>query len=243
MSYGLGSSRQRQQRRQRAVVVKWSLALAAIFGAGYFAYDTGVDLAREDVVILKGDLGRAADEIVDLKKQNADLYVANQDLRKRDTAMRARLAKEIPTGEKKTLLQEIDKRLADGVRPERMSAVIGAVENELVCEGEAETRRFLVRTPIYQGANDSVAFADGTITVSASGQSFRNASGSPEAWFDPAKPVTIQLARLGGSKAESAGLLPLHASIVVGDTDYRFTVAAAERTGFVTVTGQGCRFP
>jgi hypothetical protein len=219
------------------------LALLAIFTAGYFAYDTGVDLAREEVVILKGDLERAADEIVSLKKQNADLYVANQDLRKRDAALKEQLRKEVPTGVRKTLLQGIDERVAAGVTTERIAAVIKSIENERVCEGAPETRRFLVRTPIYQGANDSVAFADGVITVTATGQSTRNAAGSPEAWFDPAKPVKVTLARLGGATSESEGLLPLHAAMAVDEVDYLFTITAAERTGFVTVTGRGCRYP
>lgn len=239
MSYGLGTSRHRQQRNRRAAVYKWLAALIAIVGAGYFAYDTGIELAQEEVVRLRGDLRAQKEEIDALKQSNAELYLAAQELRRSQT----RLAKEAPTGARKNILQSIDSRLAAGIKVERLRAVIAAVENERVCEGKPVSRRFLVRTPIYQGANDSVDFAGGAITVTAAGQSAVNPAGSPEAWFDPAKPVNVALTRLGGAKAETAGLLPLHAAMPVDGTDYRFTITAAERQGFVTVTGQGCRYP
>lgn len=243
MSYGLGTGRQRQQRQRRGAMMKWLFALVIIFGAGYFAYDTGTDLAREEVVSVSETLEDAKREIAELKKQKDDLYVANQQLRRSEAAMKARLAKEAPTGARRSLLDGIDQRLDSGIKAERLAAVIKAVQNERICEGEPVTRRFLVRTPIHQGGSDSVDFAAGAITVTATGASAQSESGGPEAWFDPAKPVNLRLTRLGGDIIEAAGLLPLHTSMPIDDTDYRFSITATERQGFVTVTGQGCRYP
>ena len=48
----------------------------------------------------------------------------------------------------------------------------------------------------------------------------------PEAWFDPAKPVTVFFTRLGGETTSTVGVLPLHHAVVVGDLEYRFSVVA-----------------
>ena len=54
--------------------------------------------------------------------------------------------------------------------------------------------------------------------------------------------MTLRFTVLGGASSQAAGALPLHHSVVVGDTEYRFSAAAGDG-GFVNVTGQGCRFP
>ncbi len=110
------------------------------------------------------------------------------------------------------------------------------------CKGEPATRRFLVKTPIYQGANDSVNFAANTITVTASGVSATDDAGNPEAWFDPALPITVQFAELGGGQSDVQGILPLHHSLVINDREHKFSIVAGAR-GFANVTGDECRYP
>ena len=87
-----------------------------------------------------------------------------------------------------------------------------------------------------------MTFAEGAVTITASGEAARNAQGQPVAWFDPAKPVTAVFSHLGGESSETNGVLPLHHAIVVGDTEYRFSLVSGARA-FVQVTGEACPFP
>ena len=74
------------------------------------------------------------------------------------------------------------------------------------------------------------------------GQSATSASGQPEGWYDPAKPVVLKFSHLGGESSEVTGMLPLHHSMLVGDSEYRFTATAGDR-GFINVTADRCKFP
>jgi hypothetical protein len=108
------------------------------------------------------------------------------------------------------------------------------------CVDDPDTKRFIVRTPLQKGANDSVSFHG--ITVTASGESAVNESGQVEAWFDIDKPLSVAFTQLGGEAKAKTGLLPLHHALIVQDKEYRFTLTAGPR-GFVLVTGQRCAYP
>jgi hypothetical protein len=99
-----------------------------------------------------------------------------------------------------------------------------------------------VRTPLADGTERLAAFANGSMTLSLSGASARDAAGNPQTWFDPSQPVTVRLARLGGKSLDATGALPLHRSMVDGDREYRLSIVAAPR-GFAQVTLERCRFP
>lgn len=243
MTHGLGSGRYRQKRRRGAAVLKWSAGLIVIAAAGSYAYRTGSDLARQEVIALEADMKELSETNAALTEQDAKLRAANSELQLRQVELERRYGREVPTGTRKRLLELIDERLRAGVTAERLASLVAAAEDRRTCEGDPITKRFLVRTPLYQGPNDSVSFADNAITVTAEGRSAINPNGNPEAWFDPAKPVTIRFVRLGGSRREASGLLPLHGSVAIDETEYRFTVIAGERPGFVKVAGQGCRYP
>lgn len=103
-------------------------------------------------------------------------------------------------------------------------------------------KRFIVRTPLHSGANDSVDFGGGAVTVTAKGNSAADANGNPEAWFDPAAPVTLRATLIDGSASEATGMLPLNHAVVAGDREHRFAVTAGA-TGFVNVAGETCAYP
>ena len=121
--------------------------------------------------------------------------------------------------------------------------MIAAAGQTLKCTGEPAVRRFLVRTPIYRGANDAVTFAENAITVTASGVSAKDINGKPEAWFDPAEPVTLRITSIGGTTREASGPLPLHHTILWHDAEYRFSVVAADQRGFVLASAERCALP
>src|SRR3546814_867041 len=140
------------------------------------------------------------------------------------------------------LLQAARWRHSKGVPLERLTAGVRLARAQAECDALGETKRFVVQNPIYQGANDFVTFANGTVTITAEGASAQNDDGKPVAWFDPAQPVTATFVHVGGEMARVEGLLPLHQAVAVGEREYRFSVVAGPRS-FVQVTGEVCPYP
>ena len=243
MSLGLHETRVRRKRRIRWVIAKWVLALALIVAAGVFAYQTGTGLAEREVRNLTREIADLSTKAEDLQKQNTDLQAKVILIQRRLEEAQARYKKDVPTGRMAELLGRLQAKLDAGVKADRLQFLIDSADNPRDCEPEPATKRFLVQTPLYSGANDSVSFANGALTVTAQGESATNDAGQVEAWFDVAKPVTVRFTRIGGKVSEETGKLPLHTSIVFGGNEYRFTAVAANTRGFVQVTGDRCKYP
>lgn len=240
MTLGLWEERGRQRRKRRVwwTVVRWAFVLAIIVGAGVWSYDIGTTLARQDVIHLERRIAEINEVNARLRTQIAGLEAAVRTASERA----ARLTGDIPSAEDQELLNLVREKLEEGVPRERLAFVIVAADVERECPVDPVTKRFVVRTELHDGGNESVSFADNTITVTASGELARNETGQAEAWFDPAKPVTAVFTHIGGQRSEAKGSLPLRHSVVVGDTEYRFNLVAGERS-FVRVTADGCIYP
>lgn len=242
MSLGLHETRLRRKRRVRWTIAKWVLALGAILAAGIFAYQSGSSLARREVTSLKQEIEELTATVDKLQSENTDLAANVIVVEKRLQDANARYEQDVPTGEMAALFQKLQEKKESGVTTERLEFLIESAENPRDCTPEATSKRFLVQTPLYQGANDSVRFADGKVTVTASGEPAKDDSGNVEAWYDEAQPVTVRFIRIGGKTTEETGKLPIHASVVLDKYEYRFTVEAGPR-GFVLVTGDRCNYP
>ncbi|MCH8097009.1 MAG: hypothetical protein IID53_08015 [Proteobacteria bacterium] len=244
MTFGLYKDRVSERRRRHLVktLAKWSAGLAIIGIAGFYAYQIGSNLAQKDVRDLEATLAKLSKTVVGLKRENARLRTQAMKVTARQRKLTERFRRELPPENTRALIAKLKERLDAGVGEDRLAFVIGAAEKLRSCEGAPVTRRFIVKTPIYEGANDSVSFAENTITVTAEGVSEKNPEGKPEAWFDPARPVTTRFAQIGGKVSEVAGLLPLHHSVVIDSTEHKFSVIKGAR-GFVKITGDRCRFP
>jgi len=149
----------------------------------------------------------------------------------------------VPTGDAKQLLALIRKQLDAGIDPKRMSFLITAASPSRNCDKQPLSKRFLAKTPLSSGAAESASFGDGAVTMTAEGESATDAAGNRQAWFDPAKPVTIRFLLLGGGHSLATGVLPIEHSVVRGDAEYRFVIAAGERRGFIAATAERCKFP
>lgn len=224
-------------------MLRWLIGLGAIAALGAVSYRSGSELALRDVRRLEQDVARLSREIAGLQGQNALLAGENAAARLREQELRRRYAAEVPAGRARDLLEIVNARLAAGVSAERLKFVLEAAGEASACDGKPATKRFIVRTPISSGANAAVGFAGSAITVTAEGESALNDRGAPEAWFDPAKPVTVRFTALGGKALEASGLLPLHRSVVYNGDEYRFTAATADQRGFLNVTADRCEFP
>jgi hypothetical protein len=217
--------------------------MAVLVGLGVLAYKTGTVLANREVVRLAGEVESQAATIAALRDENAKLALQAETAGQTEAEWRKRYETEVPTGKSRELFDLVQEQMSKGADPARVEFLIGAAANERSCDGQTKTKRFYVRTPIYEGANDAVTMADNTVIVFAQGESATDADGNPEGWFDAAKPVLVRFIQPGGGGTEVSGLLPLHHSVVRGDREYRFSIAAAERRGFVIVTADSCAFP
>jgi len=237
-------SRDRGKRRRRQIgwLILWTFVLGIVVLIGYYAYATGADLAARDTQRLALEVEGLTQQVGALEAERdrlqGELDAANASV----ADWRQRYEADVPAGELSELLAQVRARIAAGITAERLAFVMAHATAGKACDEAPQTKRFLVQTPIATGAAGSVGFANGMLTVTGEGASAVDGAGNPLARYDPAKPVTLRFTVLGGDATVAAGTLPLHHSVVVGDTEYRFSAAAGEG-GFVNVTGQSCRFP
>ncbi len=233
------------RRRNQSVawgLVRWVLVLAIIGGAGYFAYIGGEKLAREEVVVLEQQIGNLREENATLRTEMAGLEAAVRQAHADVAQWRQRYEREVPGDTEQAILDLVRQRRDEGISIGRLAFIVSEAEEEPTCVTDPVTRRFIVQTPIFGGANDSVSFADNTVTVTAQGVSARSAAGAPEAWFDPGQEVVARFTHIGGATSETRGLLPLQHAMVVDGVEYRFGLVAGDRS-FVSVTADACQFP
>ncbi len=244
MSLGLSESRNRRRRHGRMLLLllRWLFVAAVAVAAGYYAYDFGSELARQEVRVLEGRLVQADAENSQQRTDIEGLEAALREERGLVAQWRDRYEAEVPSTDDAALLEIIKQRIDDGVSRERLAAVIALAQDQDDCEPLPGTRRFVVQNPVYSGANDVVSFAENAIIVTATGESSLNSIGQPEAWFDPAKPVTVYFTRPGGDTTSTTGVLPLHHAVVVDDREFRFSVVAGSRS-FADITGHRCAYP
>lgn len=230
-------------RRRRWRTARWLLATMFFLFLGISSYWTGSRLAVLEVTRLQQRVDELSMGVAELDDRNAGLRTQAVEAGKDAAQWQARYKAEVPSGKSRELFALLQSQIEKGADPDRVAFLVRTAADERSCDKATQTRRFLVRTPLYAGANDAVTFARNTITVTAQGASSSNAEGQAEAWFDPAKPVTLWFAVPGGARSEATGALPLHHSLVRGDSEYRFSIVAAERRGFVSVTAERCAFP
>lgn len=241
MTYGFSEQKAARLRRQRTI--RWLFAMVFFLFLGTTSYWVGARLAEREVSALQQQVDELSRNVAELRDHNARLQAQAAEAGANEARWQARYKAEVPTGDIKELLAMVKGQIDKGADPERVAFLVNRAADKRSCDSETQTKRFLVRTPLYTGANDAVTFAGNTITVTAQGASATNADGNPEAWFDPAKPVTLSFVEPGGVGSEASGTLPLHHSVVRGDEEYRFSVVDGDRRGFVSATVERCAFP
>ncbi len=241
MTLGLYDSERRYRRRVWTGFIKFILFILFVLGIGLFAYQMGIEQ-------LKGRDAGLRDEVTQLARQKGELDLFVSQLREAARTAEAhandleqQLQREVPRGDLAQLMQTLKERLDAGVTPERLAFVISSAQNKRNCQ-QPETKRLQPSTQIYKSPNRSASFAGGTITVIGEGQSARDGAGDSEGWFDPTAPMTLRLTLQDGKETVITGVLPLHQSVVVDNTEYRFTAAAGART-FIEVTADRCSYP
>jgi hypothetical protein len=244
MSLGLADRQARARRRILWGLAKWTVALAMIGLAGLFAYKTGMSLAEIDSQRKNEQIARLTEQTQALQTENAALKATATQAQTQAQQWEQRYKAEVPTGDRKMLLDLATRKLGEGVETARLTFLINAASNSRTCDTEPESKRLLVKTPIGKaGKEASAAFGDRKITVTAEGVPTVNDNGQKESWFDPAQPITVQFAKLDGQAVAATGIVPLQHQMVMGDSEFRFSIVVDEKRGFALVTSERCNFP
>jgi hypothetical protein len=216
--------------------------LGGLFVLGALAYESGSRLAQVETDALRHEIDQQRRTIASLQQQLAQTDGLRQQAEGRVRDWEQRYASDVPTGVARDLFMEMQQRLREGLTPERVRLVLRTMTNGTKCDPTQETRRFLLATPLTRSGQTSASFA-GAIVVTGEGQPARAPDGAPQAWYDPAAPVTIVAIQPGGGRTETRGHLPLAFSVVRGANEHRFMVTEADLRGFVTVTAERCDYP
>ncbi len=247
MTLGLRESRSRERRQRRGRLLKWLFLLACLTAGGVALYQSGATLAQVQIRQLQEETSTLSNAVAEAEKRNSDLMASAEQAKLEAQEWQRRYERDVPKGPTQQLYSLVTQQLAAGVAVDRLTFLINAAGTGQNCDNAPTTKRFLVKTAIAGGDIDysvsSVTFAENAITVIGEGEPAVNAANQPEAWFDPAKPLTVQFARLGGETSKATAKLPLHHSVVLGKHEYRFTVTAGNSRGFVNVTVDRCTFP
>jgi len=241
MSLGLSEDRNRRRKRRQfaGALFRWAIVLAVGAGVGIYAHDVGTDIAQQQVSELKVRLTEETEAGEKLRAEIAGLQAALRTERDKVADWSSRYEADVLSEREKPILQAVRERLDSGVSDDRIREMIAIARDDVACEPLGPTKRFIVNNEINQGANGSVSFADGAVTVTGTGSAARNDANQPVAWFDPGQPVTVNFAHRGGEVSQVTGVLPVHHAVAVGNVEYRFSVVAGPRA-FVLVSGESC---
>lgn len=243
MSIGLRQSQSYERRRRRSRRLKWLFVLGCMTAGGIALYRAGAMVAQGDNQQLHEQVQNLTKSLAAVQKRNLGLMATAAQAKLDAQEWQRRYQHDVPQGAGQQLYALIAKQLAAGVAKDRLTFLIKAAGKNQSCANAPVSKRFLIKTPVSGSANHSVSFANNAITVIGEGRPTMNAANQPEAWFDPAQPVTVLFSRLGGDTSQVTGKLPLYHSVVVGNSEYRFTITAGDSRGFVNVTGDRCKFP
>lgn len=230
MSLGLVHRKEQQKRKAKRLwgMIKVIFVLGICTGIGYYAYEIGISVAQEEVLLWKSRHDTQVSENEQLKVELG-----------KDKATVDQLSQLLPNEEIRNLLAVVTARANEGVAINRMQTVIGGISKDANCSGETDTKRFIVLTPVSTDATSTASFYRGLITLAGEGSPTINENGSPEAWFDTAKEITIDFMMPGGDTQQVTGVLPLYHSVITGGSEYRFSITAG-RTSFVDASVQQC---
>ncbi len=242
MAIRLKEGRKMAVRARRWILVKRLLLLAAVVAVGVFAYETGASRTQFRIERMEERLAAQDADIARLEAEKAELDRRRLAAVQNEKSLQARYDRDVPTGARKALYEVLVERMNAGLDEDRIAFLLREADPEPDCDPEPVTRRFVLATPLHDGANTSAQFAKGAITVTGEGATELTEAGLRQAWFDPAAPVTLRFTAIGGDAAEAQGKLPLDHSMRLAGNEYRFAARAGDRS-FVRVTALRCDFP
>ena len=231
-------NRYRQRNSERVT------AFLVVLGILALAFMLGFWIGKQNAGQQERSLQKQVDDLLNqreaLQDEVTELRAHAQTADTRYEQLQETYEEILPEGPLRDLTALLKQQLDEGRSPDRLEFLIRSARPPRNCS-EPETKRFVVNSPAYDGPESVISLAEGALKVSGSGQSAVNAEGLPEAWYDPSKKVTISFVAEGVKKSKS-GVLPLRHSLVVGDREYRITVASGAQS-FAKVTFDSCDYP
>lgn len=215
---------------------KFAVSLGVVGATGFYAYEVGQRLALEEMAAARAEIERLAAAEAGHRDTLARLEGELAEARTRAQDFQSKYEQVALSDEMKELLAQLKAKMDGGLDAKRLAFVINNAEKPRRCGGE-DSKRFMVKTPKFDGSSTWVRFAD-LITVTAEGAGGNNGA---EQWFDPDKPVTVHFTTIGGKDSQATGKLPLQHSLVLKGGEYRFTIAPGAK-GFVEITGDRCEY-
>jgi hypothetical protein len=233
--------RRRRARRWLWRSVRLGIVLGGIVLSLGAAYEAGRSQADTESVRLLGDLDsqRTLNRQLDAKLADAQQREIEAS---RAAAARTPASDPLQPTPIAGLMALVRGKLAEGVEPARLGAAIAGVTRDRHCDPAIEAHRIILKTPVSQDATRA-AFAGGLFTVSGQGISVRDAAGLPEAWFDPAQPVQLEIRMSDGTSVSASGVLPLSHALVRAQHRYDLTARADRRRGMVALSVEVCAYP
>jgi len=239
----LGRPRRRRRSGHTVLILFILLVVSGAIAAGlWYGYMALSQTLRDRIAYLESEVVRldSARETSELAR--GSLSVELEEARARLSYVETRYDRDVPSGQGRRLHDLTVRMLDQGVDADRLAFLISSATTPATCDTTPETKQFMIAVPGLALADGAASFARGRVTVSADGHAAIDGQGRTEAWFDQSKPVRLRFARLGGETDEVEGILPLHHSVLVGDSELRFSVLPG-RAGFAEVTGLRCDYP
>lgn len=237
----LYDSDRRYRQRFWGGLIRLVVFVGLVVTAAVVSYQYGIEDLESQVRGYQQEIHTLETRQDRLEQGNANLRVEVERAKLAIEEWQRRYTADVPSGDRRAILDLVTESLGAGIDPERLIFLIRSAENVRDCES-VETKRFLIKTPIYEGANTSVSFAGEAIALTGMGESETTADGLPQAWYDPRKAVTITLTRIDGETREVSGVLPLQESMVHAGVEHRFLLRPGAR-GFVQVAAERCAYP
>lgn len=238
LSYYNPQDRYKNRLAQRMVAIGFTLAVLFVSGLlGYWiGYQQAVqknNVELEQIKTITAERDQLLNTVTDLKAEVMTAQTLYQQLEK--TYNEA-----LPEGPAQELMTLVRRQLAEGADPSRMAYLLQAGQPPRNCS-EPETKRFVVTTPAYKGADSQVSISEGSIVIKGRGESAKNEKGAPEAWFDQAKSIELEFKTKDGQMQNKSGVLPLSHSLVFEGREYRFLIEPGARS-FAKVTFNSCDY-
>lgn len=240
----LGNYNPRNRYRDRAIqrfnkTILGCVVLGGCFGLGYY-------VGQENSVIQNGTLKMEISDMSSRLKTAQDELTAVRAEAKTATSrleqLRSQYEKDMPQdGPMREIVDMVRKQIEDGMAADRLAFVIRSARPPRNCS-DPSTKRFMIKTPAYKGADSTVSVGEGAVIVSGTGPSAKNRQGQMESWFDPTQSVNVVFKTSSGEAENKSGVLPFQHSVIASGKEYRFTLAEGEKS-FVKVTFDSCDYP
>jgi hypothetical protein len=240
----IGQYNPRNRYRDRAIQrfnkgILFFVAMAACFGFGFF-------IGGQNAVVQNGTLKMEVEDmsgkLETLQDELTTVRAEAQTATSRLEQLKSIYEKEMPQeGPLREIVEMVRQQIADGMAPERLAFVLKSARPPRNCS-DPSSKRFIIKTPAYKGAESIVTVGEGAVVISGKGSSAKTRDGQLESWYDPTQPVDLIFKTSGGETESKSGLLPFQHSIISKGKEYRFTIAEGEKS-FVKVTFDSCDYP